>query len=43
MDWHATELEELHVACHVARSAGDLGPMERMFAKIIDSNPAYEF
>lgn len=43
LDWQATELEELHGACHAARSTGDLEPMEKMFARIIDSEPAYEF
>lgn len=43
LDWQATELEELHHACHVARSKSDLGPLEKMFARVIDSEPAYEF
>lgn len=43
LDWQATELEELHHACHVARSRSDLRPLESMFARIIDSEPAYEF
>ena len=43
LDWQRTDSVELHNACHVARSAGDLAPMENMFARIIDSDPAYEY
>lgn len=43
LDWQATDTEELHNACHVARATGDLRPTESMFTKILDSQPAYEF
>lgn len=43
LDWQETDLVELHDACHTARSAGDLAPMEKLFGRIIDSDPAYEF
>lgn len=43
LDWRKTDLKELHHACHIARSTSDLGPMQRLFKKIVDENPAYEF
>lgn len=43
LDWQGTDSAELHYACHLARSTGDLEPMETMFAKILDFEPAYEF
>ena len=43
LDRHETDLEELHDACHVARSSSDLASLVRMFEHIIDSSPAYEY
>jgi len=43
LDWEKTDLSELHGACHVARAESDLRGLIRMFAKILDASPAYEF
>ncbi len=32
---------ELRDACHTARTAGHLKPLEGMFARIVDDNPTY--
>jgi cell filamentation protein len=42
LDWEKTDLTELHSACHTARADSDLGGLIAMFAKILDTEPAYE-
>jgi cell filamentation protein len=37
-----TDLTELHSACHTARADSDLGGLIAMFAKILDTDPAYD-
>lgn len=39
--WDLIDKTELHTACHTARSDGDLTLLERMFATILDDQPAY--
>lgn len=43
LDWNQTDVTELHSACHTARADGDLTGLTRMFAKILDTDPAYDF
>ena len=43
LDWEKTDLSELHGACHIARAESDLRGLTAMFAKILDTDPAYEF
>ncbi|WP_071289720.1 Fic/DOC family protein [Mycolicibacterium llatzerense] len=42
LDWNQTDITELHSACHTARADGDLTGLTRMFAKILDTDPAYD-
>lgn len=43
LDWEKTSLTELHSACHAARAESDLKGLVAMFAKILDTDPAYDF
>ncbi|EHB48805.1 filamentation induced by cAMP protein Fic [Mycolicibacterium rhodesiae JS60] len=43
LDWEKTDLGELHSACHTARANSSLDGLIAMFAKILDSEPAYDF
>lgn len=43
LNWQKTDLTELHGACHCARTSYDLGGLTSLFAKIIDTDSAYEF
>jgi cell filamentation protein len=43
LDWHETDLTELHSACHAARAESDLAGLTTMFVRILDTDPAYEF
>lgn len=39
--WDRIDKAELHHACHMARADQQLGPLERLFARILDDEPAY--
>lgn len=43
IDWEKTDQAELHRACHTARADSDLAGLVAMFARIIDTDPAYDF
>lgn len=43
LDWNKTDVTELHTACHTARADSDLTGLTRIFANIIDADPAYNF
>jgi cell filamentation protein, protein adenylyltransferase len=43
LDWDKTDITELHSACHAARAESDLTGLTAMFAKILDTDPAYDF
>lgn len=43
LDWDKTDQNELYGACHAARAESDLSGLIAMFAKIIDTEPAYDF
>lgn len=43
LDWNQTDVTELHTPCHTARADGDLTGLTRMFANIINTDPAYNF
>lgn len=38
-----TDLDELHTACHVARADSEIDSLTDLCARIIDTEPAYEF
>ncbi|WP_374456999.1 Fic/DOC family protein [Nocardioides sp.] len=42
INWQLIEKDDLHTACHVARNDQDLEPMERLFATMLNGNPAYQ-
>lgn len=43
LDWDKADIAELHTACHTARADGDPTGLTTMFAKILDTDPAYDF
>lgn len=43
IDWDKTDQTELYSACHTARADSDLNGLVAMFARILDTDPAYDF
>lgn len=43
IDWDKTDQTELYSACHTARADSDLNGLVVMFARILDTDPAYDF
>lgn len=43
LDWNQTDVTEFHGACHSARADSDLTGLTRMFTRILDTDPAYDF
>ncbi|MCH9731724.1 MAG: Fic/DOC family protein [Actinomycetia bacterium] len=43
LDWQKTDVTELHSACHAARADSALAGLITMFAKILDTEPTYDF
>lgn len=43
LGWDKTDQNELYGACHAARAESDLSGLIATFAKIIDTETAYDF
>ncbi len=41
LTWNLIDKAEFHDACHRARAAGALDPLDALFARIVDDDPAY--
>lgn len=41
LTWDRIEMDELHAACHVARTAGDTAALARIFELILTDEPGY--
>lgn len=39
--WARIEMDELHTACNIARTAGDTAPLARIFELILTDDPGY--
>lgn len=39
--WAGIEMDDLHAACHVARTAGDTAALARIFELILTEDPGY--